>query len=316
MKTILITGGTGFIGSAITRLALQKGFNVKVIDDNSRGAFRRLGDVQTSLEVKIGDIRDASFVSAAMKNVDIVVHLAYINGTVNFYSRPQEVLEVALLGMQNVLAGMRLHNIDELYLASSSEVYQSPQIFPTPEIIPMVVPDPYNPRYSYGLGKIVQEFMSIHSGDLIRKLIIFRPHNVYGPDMGFEHVIPELSKKIVSSTDGLVELKGDGAQTRSFCYISDFILGFNKLLDSSALRDTFNIGTEEEVSILGLANLLSKSLGREITFLGSLAPAGETNRRVPDITKLKSTGFSQVVSLEAGLQLYSDWYLDNLGEKF
>lgn len=309
MKTILITGGTGFIGSAITRLALDKGFKVRVIDDNSRGAFRRLQDVQASIDIQIGDIRDPGFVSSAMKSVDIVVHLAYINGTVNFYTRPKEVLEVAIDGMQNVLAGMKLHNVDELYLASSSEVYQFPSIFPTPEVVPMVVPDPYNPRYSYGLGKIVQEFMSIHSGDLLRKLIIFRPHNVFGPDMGFQHVIPELCNKIISNTNGSVELKGDGTQTRSFCYISDFVQGFDKLVDSEILRGTFNIGTEEESSILGLANLLAKTLEKDISFATSIAPLGETIRRVPDITKLKSLGFSQAVSLEAGLGLYSDWHL-------
>ena len=311
MKTCLVTGGTGFIGSALTRLLLERGFNVRVLDDNSRGNFRRLKDVIESLDIREGDIRNADLVSKSMVGVDVVVHLAYINGTINFYERPREVLDVAIVGMQNVLEAMRVSNAQELYLASSSEVYQYPDVFPTPETVPMVVPDPFNPRYSYGLGKIVQEFMSIHADTFLNRLAIFRPHNIYGPDMGFQHVIPELCAKIVAEKSNKVELKGDGSQSRSFCHISDFVRGFDLLLNAEYRRETFNLGTREEVTISHLAGVIAASLGREIEFSSSSAPSGETNRRVPDISKIESLGFSQSITLQAGVRDYCDWYISN-----
>lgn len=311
MKTCLVTGGTGFIGSALTRLLLERGFNVRVLDDNSRGNFRRLTDVMDSLDIREGDIRNADLVSKSLVGVDVVVHLAYINGTINFYERPREVLDVAIVGMQNVLEAMKVNDVPELYLASSSEVYQYPDIFPTPEAVPLVVPDPFNPRYSYGLGKIVQEFMSIHADTFLKRLAIFRPHNIYGPDMGFQHVIPELCAKIVAEKSNNVELKGDGSQSRSFCHISDFVQGFGLLLDADIERETFNLGTREEVTISHLAGVIAASLGREIEFSTSIAPRGETNRRVPDISKIESLGFSQSMKLQAGVRDYCDWFISN-----
>lgn len=311
MKTCLITGGTGFIGSALTRLLLERSFNVRVLDDNSRGNYRRLTDVMDSLDIREGDIRNADLVSKSLLGVDVVVHLAYINGTINFYERPREVLDVAIVGMQNVLEAMKVHNVPELYLASSSEVYQYPDVFPTPEAVPLVVPDPFNPRYSYGLGKIVQEFMSTHADTFLKRLAIFRPHNIYGPDMGFQHVIPELCAKIVAEKSNKVELKGDGSQSRSFCHISDFVQGFGLLLNADIERETFNLGTREEVTISHLAGVIASSLGRQIEFSTSLAPTGETKRRVPDISKIESLGFSQSVKLEAGVRDYCNWYISN-----
>ena len=311
MKTCLITGGTGFIGSALTRLLLERGFNVRVLDDNSRGNFRRLTDVMDSLDIREGDIRNEDLVSKSLLGVDVVVHLAYINGTINFYERPREVLDVAIVGMQNVLEAMKVNDVPELYLASSSEVYQYPDVFPTPEAVPLVVPDPFNPRYSYGLGKIVQEFMSIHADTFLRRLAIFRPHNIYGPDMGFQHVIPELCAKIVAEKSNKVVLKGDGSQSRSFCHISDFVQGFGLLLNADIERETFNLGTREEVTISHLAGVIASSLGRQIEFSTSSAPTGETNRRIPDISKIERLGFSQSVKLEAGVHDYCDWYISN-----
>ncbi len=311
MKTCLITGGTGFIGSALTRLLLERGFHVRVLDDNSRGNFRRLTDVMDSLDIREGDIRNAELVSKSLIGVDVVVHLAYINGTINFYERPRDVLDVAITGMQNVLEAMKVNNVPELYLASSSEVYQYPDVFPTPETVPLVVPDPFNPRYSYGLGKIVQEFMSIHADTFLKRLAIFRPHNVYGPDMGFQHVVPELCSKIMAEKSNKVVLKGDGSQSRSFCHISDFVQGFDLLLGAEFERETFNLGTREEVTISHLAGVIASSLGRQIEFSTSTAPTGETNRRLPDISKLESLGFSQSMELQAGIRDYCEWFVSN-----
>ena len=133
----------------------------------------------------------------SLKDINAVIHLAYINGTKNFYSNPNLVLDVAIKGLLNVLDGCVKYRIKELYLASSSEVYQTPLKIPTSENEMLKVPDVYNPRYSYGAGKILTEVMGINYGrKYFKKLIIFRPHNVYGPDMGNEHVIPQFIKRM------------------------------------------------------------------------------------------------------------------------
>jgi nucleoside-diphosphate-sugar epimerase len=308
METCLVTGGSGFIGSSIAKYLVESGYKVKVFDDGSRGRIRRLAGIEGDIELISGDIQDSAAVSSACKRVNKVFHLAYINGTNNFYSQPQKILDVAIMGISNILTGIRENGIQEIYLASSSEVYQEPYIFPTPETIPMVVPDAYNPRYSYGLGKIIQEFLTIHSRDVIRKKIIFRPHNIYGPDMGNLHVIPELFEKVRDAKEGIIEIKGTGDQKRTFCHIDDFIQAIELLLNTQVKSQTINIGTLEETTILDLAKTIIQTSKKDLAISTSEAPNGETNRRVPDISKISSLGFKQRVELSEGLNTYWNWF--------
>jgi nucleoside-diphosphate-sugar epimerase len=308
MKRYLITGGSGFIGSAISHYLVESGNLVRVLDDNTRGRLSRLTDIEGEIDFRVGDIRNEKLVHECLKDVDSVVHLAYINGTANFYSRPEDVLDVAIRGMQNIVTGLRKNTVSEFYLASSSEVYQNPEIFPTPESVPLVVPDPFNPRYSYGLGKILQEFMTIHELPGIRKKVIFRPHNIYGPDMGNLHVVPELFSKISNPKSGLVLLKGDGSQRRSMCEIDDFIKGFAIITSDIEIPELINIGTGFETTILDLALEIARQLGVKKEFQGSEAPSGETDRRIPDINRLEQLGFKPTVTIEAGIAKYYKWF--------
>ena len=309
LEKIFVTGGAGFIGSAIVKFLSDKGHEVTVYDDFSRGSRSRL---KNSDNVKLinGDIRDFDSLNKALKSnlFETVVHLAYINGTQNFYSRPTEVLDVALIGMQNIIRVINSTGIRRFYLASSSEVYQNPGIFPTPEEVSLVVPDPTNPRYSYGLGKIVQEFMAFHYLSNVEQTVIFRPHNIYGQDMGFGHVIPELFSKISKDGQEEIWLKGDGMQTRSFCYIDDFITAFQKLYSPQIENGVYNIGSNEEITILNLAILISKFYGGNKIFRVSPKPVGETNRRLPDISKIEKLGYTPTVSITEGLDKYFAWY--------
>src|SRR6201982_1107532 len=196
-RHILVTGGSGFLGSALVKALLREGEAVRVLDDNSRGALRRLREIAHDIEFVSGDIRDAAAVDAAMRGIDEVHHLAFVNGTATFYSAPDLVLDVGVKGIVNVIDGCRHHGVGRLILASSSEVYQSPPQVPTDESAPLTIPDPLNPRLSYGAGKIISEMMVINHGrkDFAR-VLIFRPHNVYGPDMGFDHVIPQFAVRL------------------------------------------------------------------------------------------------------------------------
>src|SRR2546421_571322 len=191
--SVLVTGGTGFIGAALVRRLVADGRAVRVLDNNSRGSCERLGRLVDRVEVVEGDIRDSNLVREAAHGVDTVVHLAAINGTEFFYSRPELVLDVAIRGMLAVVEACRAEKVTNLFVASSSEVYQTPALVPTDEGAQLVVPDVFNPRYSYGGGKIATELIAANYGRSgFHRVVVFRPHNVYGPQMGWEHVIPQM----------------------------------------------------------------------------------------------------------------------------
>ena len=136
-RRILVTGGSGFIGSALVKALVKAGHNVRVLDDNSRGAPRRLSEVENDIEFVAGDIRDAAAVDKAAQGMDEVHHLAFVNGTEFFYSPPDLVLDVGVRGMINVIDACRARNVGTLILASSSEVYQTPPQVPTDESAPL-----------------------------------------------------------------------------------------------------------------------------------------------------------------------------------
>jgi len=305
---ILVTGGSGFIGSALTINFIKKGYLVKVLDDGSRGRLRRLESFKSEFEYIDADIRDRQAVSRASKDIDVIFHLAFVNGTANFYSKPAEILDIGIQGMYSILNAAQENGIEQFFLASSSEVYQVPERFPTPVDVPLVVPDVSNPRYSYGLAKILQEFLLAHAAPNISRKIVFRPHNIYGPDMGNLHVIPELFEKVRDSRNGNLILKGNGSHSRSYCYIQDFVQAINIILESNIQEETFNIGTLEEVSVLKLASQIMAEMYCNLNVEFTETPSGETSRRVPDISRIQSMGFSQNVNLELGLKLYNSWF--------
>jgi len=317
MKRYLITGGAGFIGSAITNKLLQTNYSVRVVDNEFRG---NKISIKKSPRVEFikSDIRDVKKITEACKNIDAIIHLAYINGTKYFYENPDLVLEVGVKGMLSVLEGAKKNNVKELYLASSSEVYQTPSIIPTPETIPYSIPDPLNPRYSYAGGKIISEMMSLFIGEKIfEKVCIFRPHNVYGPNMGTEHVIPELIKKILLAKKTTLKnvtlpIQGDGTQTRSFIYIDDFVDAIMILLEKAKTKEIYNIGTPDEISINELISELEKIIDIKIQVIHEKAKSGATLRRCPDIAKIKKLGFRPKTQLFTGLQNTYLWYNKNL----
>lgn len=319
-KKILITGGSGFIGAALVRRLLISGNSIRILDDNSRGTFRRLNGVLDNIEFQIGDIRDPGIVSKAVQGVDAVYHLAFVNGTEFFYSKPEFVLEVGVKGITNVLDACIKHDVRELVLASSSEVYQTPRVTPTNEETHLSIPDPFNPRYSYAAGKIISEIMTINYGKkFFDRILIFRPHNVYGPDMGWEHVIPQFLLRIrqlaPTAVNDVIEfpIQGTGLDSRAFIYIDDFIDGLGIMLAKGEHLNVYHIGTRDEMTIANLALAVARQYGRKIKIMPGLAANGGTERRCPDITKLEKLGFSPQVRIKEGLERTAIWYDKNLG---
>jgi len=323
LKTYVVTGGSGFIGSALVRRLAADGHRVRVLDDHSRGAARKLGDAASAIELLAGDIRDARAVQEGVRGADCVCHLAYINGTEYFYSKPELVLDVAVKGMINVLDACIKEGVPELVLASSSEVYQTPPVVPTPENVPLCVPDVLNPRYSYGGGKIISELMLCNYGrKFLKRAVIFRPHNVYGPDMGEEHVIPQFILRMAALVEkpgrapDIIDfpIQGTGAETRAFVYISDLIDGVVRVLEQGEHLGIYHIGTEVETSISDLAQAVAHCFGREIRVIpGELRPGGPV-RRCPDISRMRRLGYQPRITLTEGLAATVEWYRRNLSE--
>jgi nucleoside-diphosphate-sugar epimerase len=315
-RRILVTGGSGFIGSALVKALVGRGESVRVLDDNSRGALRRLHEVEREIEFVCGDIRDAAAVDAAMRGIDEVHHLAFVNGTATFYSAPDLVLDVGVKGIVNVIDACRRQGVGRLVLASSSEVYQSPPQVPTDETVPLMIPDVLNPRLSYGAGKIISEMMAINYGRKhFERVLIFRPHNVYGPDMGFDHVIPEfavrLKRAIASHAEaGAVPfpIQGSGAETRSFCHVDDLVAGVMIMRERGEHLGIYHVGTTEEITIADLARRIARTAGRQIALEPSQVRAGSTARRCPDISKLAALGYRPRVPLDQGLPPVLKWY--------
>ncbi len=303
-KNILVTGGSGFIGSAIVKYLVKKKYNVVVFDNNSRGRSRRIKDVNKKISFIKGDIRDKKKLLSINKKIDTIIHLAYINGTKFFYKKPFEILDIAVNGYLNILEFCKIKKVQNLFLASSSEVYQNPIKIPTDENEMLKIPDIHNPRYSYGGGKIFSELYGLYfAKKYLKKFIIFRPHNVYGADMGNDHVIPEFIirfKKIGKKKNFLIH--GTGNEVRSFIHIDDFINGFDKVFQRGKNTEIYNIGTTEKVKISRLAYLISKIYKKKIKIIRSKLPKGSPSKRCPDIGKIKKLGFKQKISLRNGLK--------------
>lgn len=314
-KFFLVTGGTGFIGSALIRRLVQEHHQVRVLDNNFRGSQARLNDVKDSIELVEADIRDRAAVIRAGEGVDSILHLAFINGTRFFYEQPELVLDVGVRGMLNVLDACRKHDIGELILASSSEVYQTPPNVPTAETAPLSIPNPLNPRYSYGGGKIISELMAINYGRTgFHRVLIFRPHNVYGPDMGWEHVLPEFvirMKKLCMKQpkDPLIfPIQGSGQETRAFCYIDDFIDGLMRMIEKGEHLNIYHIGTQDERSIADVAQTVGDYFGRKVQILPGKEAAGATIRRCPDISKIRMLGYEPQWNFREGVFKLAEWY--------
>ena len=312
----LVTGGAGFIGSALVRRLAGDGHEVVVLDDFSRGRGERLDGL--NVVTWQGDVRDLDDVLAAMQGCERVVHAAYKQGTQTFYEEPRQVLDVALRGMLNILSACEMTGCTDLLLVSSSEAYQVATVVPTPETVPCSVPDPLNPRYSYGGGKIACEILAnawARTGVLDR-LIIARPHNIIGPDMGREHVVPEfclrMNRLAREQSEGIIPfpIQGTGQETRSFCYVDDCVDQMALLLEHAEGTGIWHVGAMDERTIADVAHEVAACYGREIKVIPGTLPKGSPPRRLPDISKLRALvpGYLPSVGFADAVRRTAEWY--------
>ena len=318
---VVVTGGGGSIGAYLVRRLVRDGWDVAVIDTMVRGDAGRLAEMAGEIELFTCDVRDQEALERAFAGAEVVIHLAAINGTENFYKHPELVLDVGIRGALAVVSAGRNAGVPDLVVASSAEVYQTPAKVPTPEDIPLMLPDTLNPRYSYGGSKIATELIALHyAQDHYRKVQVFRPHNVYGPDMGYKHVIPQFIHRAAAARETTAngpvpfEIQGDGSQTRAFCYVDDVVDGMLTMYQSGGHREIYHIGNDEEVSIRELAVRVSHTVGIEVEILPTEAASGAAQRRCPDIGKMRRLGYRPAVNLDEGLKRTAAWYLEHRGD--
>lgn len=318
---ILVTGAAGFLGYCVAVRLKDAGHDLVLADDFSRGqqdaAYVSLC-AAASVSAHAVDLLQAESWDVLDGEFDAVLHMAAINGTRHFYERPYEVLDTNLHLVQNLLLwhGARSPRA-KIVFTSSSEVYAGVDgvPVPTPEDVPVGFEDIQNPRYSYAASKIAGELLIRHYGESTGvSFAIVRPHNIYGPRMGFDHVIPQFITRLARRDDPFRILGGD--QSRAFCYVDDFTGGLTAALESDrADGEIVNLGDDRvETRIVDLADLLFAIAGHHPAVELKEAPPGSVRRRCPDLSKARALlGYRPVVPLEEGLRHTWKWYSAELG---
>ena len=312
---VLITGGLGFIGSFLAKRLVDRGCDVRIFDDVSRGSLEKIDGYENSMDIVEGDIRDLSAVEEAVRGIDTVFHFAAVNGTRHFYEEPDKVLEINVKGVIHALEASIAAKVQTFVFSSSSEIYYEAEHIPTPECERALIPDMTNPRFSYAGSKIIGELFCLNYGRMHNiRPIILRYHNVYGPDMGYDHVIPELFMKIETAThdfqkkSAAIDLQGSGNETRAFCFIEDAVEATLVCLENAKKNEILHIGNDEEVKIGELVRWMAEWFEIDLEVRKTPLRAGSTPRRCPDITKLRSLGFEPRVKLREGLERTLTWY--------
>jgi len=311
----VVTGGSGFIGARLVRRLAAEGWQVVVLHNMLRGDARRLAGIAGDVELHDADVRDAEAVTRAAAGADVLFHLAAINGTGNFYTHPELVLDVGLRGALAVVEACRRAGVPDLVVASSAEVYQTPPVVPTDETAPLTLPDSLNPRYSYGGAKIASELIAFnYAREHFRKVQVFRPHDVYGPDMGLKHVIPQFILRALAardSRDACFPIQSDGSETRAFAHVDDVTAGILTMYRRGAHRQVYHIGNDHEIAIAELAQRIGRIVGIALDLVPGLPAPGGRPRRCPDISKMRALGYAPRIGLAEGLADTVAWYAAN-----
>ncbi len=314
---VLITGGAGFIGAHLAHTLYRQGARVDLVDNFSRGQqddeFRDLL-ARPGIACIERDLHEAQALDGLDGGYDLIFHLAAIVGVANVQTRPFEVLRDNVELLVRVLEFTRCQTrLRRLVFASTSEVHAGSLRhldlpLPTPEQMPIALPDLAEPRTTYLLSKLYGEALCHHAGV---PYTIVRPHNIYGPRMGLSHVIPELLQRAETTPTGATLTVYSPEHTRAFCYVADAVEMIVRLaIAPDAEGQVFNIGNQaEEIAIQDLAHRIIALLGKDLAVMPGPVTPGSPARRCPDMTRTVAvTGYRPEVPLEAGLKQTYEWY--------
>jgi UDP-glucose 4-epimerase len=301
MKSVLVTGGAGFIGSTLCPLLAARGYHVRVLDDLSVGSAAALAGVP--VEMLTGDIRDRAAVAAAVAGVDAIVHLAAHTSVVDSQAQPEHDFDVNVGGTLNLLLAARAAGVRRFVFASSN----APIGENTP---PIDESKPARPLSPYGASKLAGEgYCSAFWGSYGLGTVILRFANVYGP--GSTHKGSVVAKFIKDAkATGELTIYGDGEQTRDFIYVDDLCRAVIAGIESACGGETFQIATGQETSVLELAEQMRALLPeRELRIRHVEQRAGEIVKNYSAIGKAERVlGWRPQVSLNDGLARTVAWF--------
>lgn len=314
MNKVLVTGAGGFIGSHLTELLVQKGFQVKAFvryNGKNHWGWLEDSDYISDIEVITGDIRDYDSVLSALKGCDSVFHLAALIGIPYSYTSPLAYIRTNIEGTYNVLEGVRQLGLEQVLVTSTSETYGTAQYVPINENHPAVGQSPYS------ASKIAADQLAIsyHRSFSIPVKIV-RPFNTYGPRQSARAIIPTIITQLLS---GQSELNlGSLTPTRDLTFVDDTVNGFFEIFKSDlCIGQATNIGMNNEISVGELVSLLSEIIGVHVgTKTDSQrvrVGSSEVERLVCDNTALKlSTNWLPNYDLYSGLKKTVEFLKSNL----
>src|SRR5262245_10005096 len=303
---IVVTGGAGFIGSAVVRELLAKGYRVRVVDNMSKASSR----VPEGVEFDGGDRAEPGTAHESFRGARACINLAArIGGIGYFHKLPATILSENNRIYSSTFEAAVEHKLDRMIFVSSSMVFESATRFPSREDELLSLPPPFT---AYGFSKLIGEWYCRAFFDQYGlRSTICRPFNAIGPEeeageiVGEAHVIPDLIKKVLSGQHPL-ELLGDGKQTRCFTHVRDIARGIVMALESDkAVNEDFNLGTAEEITMLELARrihaLCAPGQPFEVKYVQGFS--SEIRRRVPDGSKAKRLlGWEPTITIDEGLR--------------
>ena len=321
IKNILITGGAGFIGSALSRRLIADGYQVTVIDDLSTGSKENIKDISNNRNFRliIGSITDETIISKAVEESDLIYHLAATVGVKNVIENPLDTVIYDTIGTSIVLKYASAKGV-KVVLTSTSEVYGKSKKYPFKEDDDVIIGPPDINRWSYACSKLLDEFFAIgYYRERKLPVVIIRFFNVVGPGQvgRFGMVIPRFFKSALE--DQPLHVYGDGKQERCFTYIDDVIDIMLKLSRSpKAVGEVINLGSDNLISIKNLACAIKRvtKSSSKIVFEPYQKYYGDrfedVKKRVPDLAKLKSiAGVIPQTSIPEILEKMNQYFADH-----
>lgn len=319
-KKVLVTGGSGFIGSHVVEMLVERGAQVRVATSRglSETGQRNLAAVLDSVEIVEADLREVESAKKATEGQDFV-----INAAAKVAGMPYNKVHPATMFRDNMLIGMnvieaaRQTGCERFLVVSSACVYRRDCLIPTPETEGFV-DEPEETNIGYGWSKRMAEFVGrAYHQEHGMTVAIARPYNCFGPRDNFDpeesHVIPGMINRFFGGENPFM-IWGSGEQSRSFLYVKDFARGLLEVLEKYPKADPLNIGADEETKIKDLAYLIRDVAGlNHIPIEFDLSkPIGQPRRHC-DVTKAaEKIDWKPEYDLRRGLEETIAWYKENI----